>query len=321
MSDGPRVILGMPAYNRPDTLPRALESLLSQTYRDFALVIADDAPSAQTRVLVEAYVREYPRINYEANPRRLGMIGNWRKVFARARALYPRSDYFAWVSDHDIWHARWLREMVAALDGNPDVVLVYPRNLRIRPNHTRMTENSFETVGLRQPAARIRVSARSMLSGDMIYGLMRAEALERAGVFRRVMTPDREVLLALSLLGAVKQVPEVLWYREFREKFTLRRQREAFFPDGVPLYAYLPSHLQHSATLLWHFAVHGRARPTLGRLAAVRCAALQLWFSVVRDTVRPKVAWRLKVSRYAVGRWLLALLPAASGAVALERKR
>ena len=30
MSERPRVVLGMPAYNRPDAMPRALDTLLSQ---------------------------------------------------------------------------------------------------------------------------------------------------------------------------------------------------------------------------------------------------------------------------------------------------
>src|SRR6185436_3460296 len=99
--------------------------------------------------------------------------------------------------------------------------------------------------------ARLRKSARYMLSGDMIYGLVRADALQAAGVFRHVVTPDRQVLLALSLFGEVKQVPEVLWYREFVRVFDVQRQREVFSPDGVPVHMYLPSHVQHFATLLW----------------------------------------------------------------------
>jgi glycosyltransferase involved in cell wall biosynthesis len=292
MNQDPKVVLGMPAYSRPDVLPRTLESLLSQTYRDFALIIVDDDPSPETAAIVEAYAREYPRVSYEANGRRLGMVGNWRKAFRRARKTYPASPYFAWVSDHDVWHARWLHEMVAVLDANPDVVLAYPENLRMMADQSRMAIKVFETAGMTRRADRIRVSARSMLAGDMIYGLMRADALEAAGVFRRVITPDRQVLLALSLIGEVKQVPEVLWYREMLHGFDLRRQREAFFPSGAPLYAYAPSHLQHFAVLLWDFAVRGRGWPAFGRLAGAYYAMLQLYFSLVRDLMQPKAGWR-----------------------------
>jgi hypothetical protein len=127
-----------------------------------------------------------------------------------------------------------------------------------------------------------------MLSGDTIYGLMRAEALEAAGVFRRVVTPDRQVLLALSLFGQIKQVPAVLWYREVSRAFDLQRQRDVFFPTGVPWYMYLPSHLQHCAVLLWDFGVRGKGRPAFGPFAGVGYAMTQLWWSIARQMFRRK---------------------------------
>src|SRR5688572_13507772 len=98
MTAGPRVVFGLAAYNRPNTLPCTLESLLSQTYRDLAVHIVDDAPSPAVRAIVDAYAAIDSRISYEANDARLGMVGNWHKAFRRARELYPRSEYFAWAS-------------------------------------------------------------------------------------------------------------------------------------------------------------------------------------------------------------------------------
>ena len=291
MSDSPRVVLGMPAYDRPDVLPRTLESLLSQTCQDFALLIIDDRPSPETAAIVERYTRRFPRLTYEPNAARAGMVENWRRVFERARQLYPRSEYFAWVSDHDLWHARWLEEMVALLDAHPQVVLAYPESLRMLPDGARMERKGFSTMGLAGAADRMRKAAASMLAGDIIYGLMRASALERAGVFRRVITPDRQVLLALSLFGQFAQVREVLWYREMRRVFDVSRQREMFFPDGVPLYIYLPSHLQHFATLLWDFAIRDRGRPAFGRIAGLRYAGIQLWSSMTRRLAVPDGRW------------------------------
>ena len=306
MSRAPRVVLGMPAYDRPDTLARALESLLSQTFEAFALVITDDAPSPRVRAIVEPYASEFPQITYEPNATRLGMIGNWRRVFQRGRQLYPESQYFAWVSDHDVWHARWLETLVEVLDRHPDVVLAYPLHLQIAVGGVRLSakEKTFETFGIADRGERLRRSARYMLSGDMIYGVVRARALEAAGVFRRVITPDRQVLLALALYGQFRQVPEVLWYREFLRRFDIGRQRKAFFPDGVPIHAYMPPHLQHLATLLWDFAIRGRGRPAFGRIAGLRYAASQFWWSCVRDIVRPKSEWRFKVASVVRGRWL-----------------
>jgi len=282
----PRVVLGLPAFARPDSLPRALESLLSQTYQDFALVVVDDAVEANVASIVESYAREYPQISYAVNPRRLGMVGNWRKVFEEARARYPKSEFFAWVSDHDVWHARWLETLVSVLDHESRVVVAYSASLRTTPDDAWLEKKGFDTTGITRASRRIARAAQEMLAGDMIYGLMRAHALEAAGVFRPVVTPDRQILLALSLFGEVRHVPEVLWYREMAREFDLERQRKVFFPDGTPLYAYLPSHVQHCVSLLWDFGIRGKGRPQFGRVAGASYAAVHLWFSVARQLPR-----------------------------------
>ena len=286
MNTSPRVVLGLPAFARPDALPRALESLLSQTYRDFALMVVDDAPHASVASIVERYAREWPQINYAANPTRLGMVSNWRKVFEEGRERYPRSDYFAWVSDHDVWHARWLETLVTVLDQEPSVVVAYSASLRTTSDDAWFEDKSFDTTGITRGSTRIARAAQQMLAGDMIYGLIRARTLEAAGVFRHVVTPDRQILLALSLFGGVRHVPEVLWYREMARDFDLERQRKVFFPDGTPFYAYLPSHLQHCASLLWDFGIRGKGRPHFGRLAGASYAAVHLWFSLARQLPR-----------------------------------
>jgi glycosyltransferase involved in cell wall biosynthesis len=310
----------MPAYKRPDALARSLESLLSQTYSDFALVVVHDGPSPEVAAIVERYARDYPRISYEENATRLGMVGNWRKVFERGRALYPDARYFAWVSDHDLWHSRWLQELVSVLDKQPDVVVAYAENMRMMTDTAKLTDKVFETYGVTSRSERLFLSARYMLSGDMIYGLMRADALQAAGVFRRVVTPDRQVLLALSLFGQARQVAEVLWYREVLRVFDLERQRKVFFPDGAPLYTYVSSHVQHCATLLWDFAVQGRGRPAFGRFAAVRYAAIQLWASFVRDFVALGKGVRMKSADSRFWRQLLTFLPTGADQRSARRR-
>lgn len=287
----------MPAYDRADTMARTLESLLSQTYRDFALVVVDDSPSAEVEPIVRNYASAFAYLHYERNPVRVGMVGNWRRVFQRARELFPAAPYFAWVSDHDLWHARWLAELVAVLEACPDVVLAYPGAMRMLPARSEIARKGFDTFGVTSRGERLRRSARYMFAGNMIYGLMRAEALEAAGVFRAVLTPDRQVLLALSLFGQFRQVPEVLWYREVLREFDAARQRDVFFPDGVPLYMYLPSHLQHCLTMLWDYGIRGRGRPAFGRLQGVAYAGMQLSFSIARQLAQPKRVWLAPVSR------------------------
>ncbi len=48
----------IPTYNRAHLLPRALESIASQSYRDFEVIIIDDGSTDNTRKLVEEWIKK-----------------------------------------------------------------------------------------------------------------------------------------------------------------------------------------------------------------------------------------------------------------------
>jgi glycosyltransferase involved in cell wall biosynthesis len=292
MNAPPRVLFGMPAYNRPDALPRTLESLLSQTYRNFAIVIVDDRPTPDVKAIVDRYAALDSRIAYEPNAARLGMIGNWRWAFTRGRQKYPTAEYFAWVSDHDIWHPRWLEVLIDELDEHPQRVMAYSQMQRVFPNERRQVTRLSETVGITRPIARLRTATADMTAGNAVYGLFRASTLAQAGVFRGVLMPDRQLLVELSLLGEFRHVPQILWYREVAGVFSLKRQRHMLFSGRVPLHTYLPPPLQHFGVLLWDFVVRAKGRPAFGRLAGAWYAVCQLWYSTKREVLHDDAWWR-----------------------------
>jgi hypothetical protein len=169
--------------------------------------------------------------------------------------------------------------------------MAYPLMYRVYPSDARRRiPRVADTVGVKRPEERLRTTITKMAAGNAIYGLFRVSALVQAGVFRAVVEPDRQVLVALALLGEFRHVPEFLWYREVSGAFSYQRQRRMFFPTHVPWHTYLPPNLQHFGVLFWDFAVRGRGRPLAGRAAGARYAALQLWYSTVRAVTRSYAA-------------------------------
>jgi glycosyltransferase involved in cell wall biosynthesis len=275
----PRVIIGSPLFNHADNFREAIESILGQTFTDFALVLVDDASSDATAAIAREYAERDARVSYVRNEERLGLVDNSRKAFAIARQRYPEAEYFAWTSDHDLWHPRWLQQLVDVLDNNPDVLLAYPLNRRIGPEGDLLKRKPwiFDTFGVMNRWTRLRSGIREMRAGNMVYGLYRARSLERAGVYRRVVVPDRLLVAELSLYGQFKQVPEVLWFRRWYGRvFSLERQRANFFPHGRPLYSYCPWWIAHAVSLLHTFTILGTGQPQVSRAAGVRASAQYL---------------------------------------------
>jgi glycosyltransferase involved in cell wall biosynthesis len=278
----PRVVIGAILFNHASEFREALESILAQTYEDFAIVLVDDQSTDETPAIAREYAALDPRVSYVTNPARLGMVANSVRAFELAREQYPDAEYFAWASDHDLWHPRWLQQLVDTLDTNPDVVLAYPLNRRIGRAGEVLARKpwAFDTFGIGDPWARVTKSIRHMSAGNMVYGLYRVDVLARAGVYRHILVPDRLLMTELAIYGQFKQVPQVLWFRRWYGRiFSLGRQRANFFPGRRPLYMYAPWWMAHGVSLFWTFAVQGRGIPGVSRLAGGILAIRYLAFS------------------------------------------
>ena len=276
----PRVIIGSLLFNHADHFPQAIESILNQTFRDFSLLLVDDGSTDATPELARAYCARDARVSYHRNETRLGMTRNSRRALSLARSLHPDAEYFAWTSDHDLWHPEWLEQLVAALDANPQAVVAYPLNRRISPSGELLRRKPwvFDTAGVTGRWTRMRRAIRRMRAGNMVYGLYRPRTLERAGVYRDVLVPDRLLFTELALYGQFVQVPQVLWFRRwYGREFSLARQSRSFFPGGRPLSTWLPWWLGHAASLFGTYVVRGEGRPDVSRSAGA-AAALQYVF-------------------------------------------
>ena len=249
----PLVCLGMPLYNQTRFLPQALESILAQTYPDFKLIVMDDSTDPGPGNLIKQYASKDARISYTKNASRKGLVGNWRACFE----LAGDADYFAWVSDHDIWHPEWLASLVKAMNTHPEAVLAYPFSVPVDIDgrrHPKKKPFVFSTDGL-DVARRIKaVSLDARKYGYMVYGLFRASSLHSAGIFRRLLFPDAILMHELCLLGPFVQVDSELWYRRKDAEFSIARQRRSLFVQK-PWYIYLPWPLVNAAALAWNMVL------------------------------------------------------------------
>jgi glycosyltransferase involved in cell wall biosynthesis len=307
MSDA-RIVVGIPSYNNARHARRAIESLLVQTHPNIAFVGCDDGSSDGTAEILEEYAARDPRFTFQRNSERLGMVRNWCRVFERARELHPSMEYFAWGSDHDVWHPAWARTLATELDAHPEAVLAYPLALGVWDDDSqRRVTRPFETAGESSIMRRLHHSWRRMAAGTMVYGLFRAGDLEACGVYRMILLPDRLLISELAVRGEFRQVQSVLWHRRLREGVVKlnARQRAAFFPGRrAPLYMRMPWALQHTAVLAWQLGVRPRgAQTNVSRLLGLRIALAYLRVGITIEVPRALLRNRLRLKRWVVPRF------------------
>ena len=63
----PLVSIGIPTYNRADTLSKAIDSALMQDYNNTEIVISDNASTDETRELCLVLMQQNKKIQYYMN--------------------------------------------------------------------------------------------------------------------------------------------------------------------------------------------------------------------------------------------------------------
>lgn len=98
MINTPFISICIPAYKHVDYLKRLLDSISSQTYKDFEIIITDDSPDNSVEILLQKY-NPFSLISYYKNETPLGTPENWNEAIRRANGtwikLMHNDDWFA----------------------------------------------------------------------------------------------------------------------------------------------------------------------------------------------------------------------------------
>ena len=111
----PRVSVVVPTHNRADLLPRAIGSVLAQTYGDYEVVIVDDCSSDDTQAVIAGF--SDPRIRSFRHDRNRG-----QSAAVNTGIEHALGDYVGFLDDDDEWLPRKLEGQVALLDSAPPTV-------------------------------------------------------------------------------------------------------------------------------------------------------------------------------------------------------
>lgn len=111
----------IPTYNSPHYLIEALESVLSQTYKDMEIVIVDDGSTDNTKEVIQSYLILDRNIKYIYQ-------NNGGTASARNTGIkFSSGEYIAFLDHDDIWLPQKTELQIKILDSDPSIGLVYCR--------------------------------------------------------------------------------------------------------------------------------------------------------------------------------------------------
>ena len=104
----PIVSICIPTYNGAKYLRECLDTVLSQTFTDFEVLLVDDQSSDETLSIAQEYAAKDTRIYVKQNEQNLGLVGNWNCCIELAQG-----EWIKFVFQDDLIAPECLEKMLA----------------------------------------------------------------------------------------------------------------------------------------------------------------------------------------------------------------
>lgn len=117
-------------HNRAGLLPRALDSVIVQTYDRMEIIVVDDGSTDRTQQVIKEYQRQMP-IKYLRLESSVGAPGARNKGIEAAEG-----NFVAGLDDDDRWHKERIERLMSAYSDEyscvtSDVMMAYPRKQKV----------------------------------------------------------------------------------------------------------------------------------------------------------------------------------------------
>jgi len=183
------VFVVIPNYNGAEDLPASVDSVLKQSYRDFTLVIVDNASHDDSKKIIEEYCRKDPRVQAVWNDKNYGYTGGVNPGFELA--IEAGADFTAPFNNDAVADKDWLKHLVNFLEKNPKYGIAACNLLHLDGKTYDSTADQYSVWGLPFPRGRDEPVGDKYKAGD-IFGASGGASLYRVKMLKEIGLMDQD---------------------------------------------------------------------------------------------------------------------------------
>lgn len=265
----------LPVYNGALYLEEQLESILSQSFADFELLVADDASTDASAEILKTYAARDSRVKLTLHEENAGQRMRLAELTSRSSG-----ELISIADQDDIWAIDRTERLVAAID---DVGLAYGTSLIIGPDGQPLGHSIFDALGTPPFGSefRLRFFYMSIASGHA--SLIRRSSFSPLS-FSRSVPYDWLIAIDNAFGVGVRHVPDAIVYHrthgnnQSNASFYKRRQHKI-----SPSLKRVAKRNSILGTARWHMLQvleHLEHSPLAERRLRVTCRSLREFASV-----------------------------------------
>lgn len=205
--DNAEVSICIPVYNAEKYIKETIESILSQSFENFELIIFDNNSTDNTVNIIKTFNDK--RIKLYKNDINLGMVKNWNECVKKINGKYIH-----FVCSDDILYKDCIKEKINLIKQHSDVVMVVSNTDIINSDGRKIFTRKFckKTKILSGEKIAKKSFRTRNLFGEPSNVLFKNLTKEKIGYFNEKLsyTPDWEYWLRLTKHGNVAFIAKAL---------------------------------------------------------------------------------------------------------------
>lgn len=223
----------IPTYNRASLLPKAVNSVINQTYKNWELIIVDDGSTDNTKEIVRQFSNKDKRIKY------FYQENKGQPSAMNVGVKNSQGEFIAFLDDDDEWLPLKLEKQIYKILQDKKIGIVYTNSIVIgQQKRYKINPNKFYYKNNTNFFC-------SLLKGNLITAssvLLRKECFEKVGLFdeskiiKITQSQDYDMWLRIARYYKIGYMPEVLVKYNYIQKITDWQKRKLAYKAILHIY-------------------------------------------------------------------------------------
>lgn len=198
--NNPRISVIIPCYNSEKFIKETMDSVLSQTYRDFEVIVIDDGSKDKTREIIQSFDDERIKYYYKKN----GGMADARNEGIKL----AKGEHIAFLDHDDIWFSDKLELQLSEIEKSECIGIVYSGYIEINDKHIILRES--------RPLRKGMILKNLLIEGNIVGTpscvIVRKRVLDKVGVFNPSLSisADWDLWIRIAKFYQVSFVDKVL---------------------------------------------------------------------------------------------------------------